>query len=455
MYLSFERQRSCTRVSRNYHVFLRDADNTGFDFKVAKASKACAGICKWVGAVVNYYIIMQIIKPKMLLVEEATRDAARFEATLVEAAEKLARLKARLAELHSTLENAKQELSDMEANAAYLRIKYERALRLTAEIGDEEERWQKRIDELVQLESNLLGDMCIAAGEVTYFSGLNGRTRAAVRRQILSQLAVLHVAFSADYDLTDAISYREKLIEWLGQGLPEDELCTVNGIIVFEAKRFPVLVDPQGVGTRWFKSALHVASCRITDDNAESMLEECLLTGSPILFEGIDGHDTHQIMRWLIIREVGRYEELPPPRGPLPASDPRSAGKTYIVLGSRRVPFTQEGFQVFMTSAESEPLFTPAFYNRSVLVNFNLTEVALEAALLTAVVAKDQPRLNKERQEFWYRSTETKELVDREEDKILSLLADTPGDLLDNENALDAIYNCVDRSKELEAELEA
>ena len=62
-----------------------------------------------------------------------------------------------------------------------------------------------------------------------------------------------------------------KVREWLLAGLPNDSLSIDNAIVVANARRWPLMIDPQGQANKWIKilersSNLQVnyMSCRAT-----------------------------------------------------------------------------------------------------------------------------------------------------------------------------------------------
>ena len=68
---------------------------------------------------------------------------------------------------------------------------------------------------------------------------------------------------SDKFDLQDVIGDPVKTRAWNIQGLPTDSFSIDNGIVTSVARRWPLMIDPQGQANKWIKVALHRLSIRL------------------------------------------------------------------------------------------------------------------------------------------------------------------------------------------------
>ena len=81
--------------------------------------------------------------------------------------------------------------------------------------------------------------------------------------------------------------------EWNIQGLPTDPLSIDNGILVTQATRYPLLIDPQGQGIDWIlrKEAnrmLMFGPTTLDNNRLKDQIEQCLSEGMALIITGVE-----------------------------------------------------------------------------------------------------------------------------------------------------------------------
>ncbi|PWA31711.1 hypothetical protein CCH79_00006705 [Gambusia affinis] len=141
--------------------------NPDFDpSKVAKASSAAEGLCKWIKAIEVYDRVAKVVAPKKQSLAEAQESLAVTVALLDQKRSELKEVEDRLASLQKTFEEKTEEKAQLEYQVDLCAKKLERAEKLIGGLGGEKTRWSKAADDLQNTYDNLTGDVLISAGGV-------------------------------------------------------------------------------------------------------------------------------------------------------------------------------------------------------------------------------------------------------------------------------------------------
>jgi dynein heavy chain len=72
---------------------------------------------------------------------------------------------------------------------------------------------------------------------------------------------------------------------WTIAGLPTDTVSVENAIIISKARRWPLMVDPQGQANKWIKAKEAAAGLEVmktSDKDLLRSLENCIRFGRPV-----------------------------------------------------------------------------------------------------------------------------------------------------------------------------
>ena len=179
-----------------------------------------------------------------------------------------------------------EKKKELEENIDICSKKLDRAEKLIGGLGGEKTRWTKNELMLAEQLHNVTGDVLLSAAVVAYMGAFTfvyrqvGGSAIAISFEALNASNAFEISISTTIshdDATKTISHPQQAITdwyesckkrnipcssqfslmatlgdpiktraWQIAGLPVDTFSTENGIIVYNSRRWPLMIDPQG-----------------------------------------------------------------------------------------------------------------------------------------------------------------------------------------------------------------
>ena len=151
----------------------------------------------------------------------------------------------------------------------------------TGGLGGEKDRWTHAAEDLQVVYDNLGADVLIASACIAYLGPYTATFRWAIhlvpvdtvftlkRECVYSNFKCIHIAFkfcrneciadwvrfvtklgiacSTNFSLTKTLGSAIKIQAWNIHGLPRDSFSIDNSVMIELARRYPLMIDPQGV----------------------------------------------------------------------------------------------------------------------------------------------------------------------------------------------------------------
>ncbi|KFQ84601.1 Dynein heavy chain 7, axonemal, partial [Phoenicopterus ruber ruber] len=388
--------------------------------KVRNASTAAEGLCKWVIAMEFYDTVTKNVAPKKLKLNEAEGKLKIAMDGLRKKQADLREVQDKLAVLQQTLESKKQEKADLENQVDLCSKKLQRAEQLIGGLGGEKTRWHETALELGRQYINLTGDILISSGIVAYLGAFTSSYRQMQTKEWVLLCKTKDLPCSDDFSLTNILGEPVEIRAWNIAGLPSDMFSIDNGIIISNARRWPLMIDPQGQANKWIKNmektnSLHII--KLSDPQFVTTLENCIQFGSPVLLENI-GEELDPVLEPLLLKQTFKQ-----------------SGSICICLGDSTIEYAPE-FRFYITTKLRNPHYLPETSVKVTLLNFMITSEGMQDQLLGIVVARERPDLEEEKQALILQGAENKRQLKEIEDKILEVLSASEGNILEDETAI-------------------
>jgi dynein heavy chain len=142
--------------------------------------------------------------------------------------------------------------------------------------------------------------------------------------------------------------------------------------------------------------------------------------GAPVLLENI-GQELDPSLEPVLLKQVFKR-----------------SGQFLLRLGDTDVPYSEE-FRFMITTKLANPHYMPEICIKVTVINFTVTMKGLEDQLLVDVIKNERPDLEEKRDKLVVSiANDQKQLLDIE-DQILQMLAAASGNILDDEELINAL----------------
>ncbi|CBZ56170.1 Dynein heavy chain 1, axonemal, related [Neospora caninum Liverpool] len=411
-------------------------DRQDFDpVAIRKASVACEAICMWVRAMVCYYNVAKAVEPKRAKLRQAEEELRVTTHNLNVAKARLQEVESKIARLAEEFAVAMQKKEQLTADIKLCQVKVNRAQPLLLGLSDERQRWTEQAEMSKRLYALIPGHAIVSAGMIAYGGPFTAAYRVDLEASWFAKLREMNIPHTPGCNLRQFLGDPVKIRHWTVAGLPKDELSIENGIIIDRSRRWPLMIDPQTQANRFIKNMGKASdqgfeTCKLTEGNFLREIELAVQFG-----------------KWVLIENV--TETLDPSLEPIFLQQKIKDSQGWCVrLNDKLVPWSPH-FKLFMTTANPNPRYPPEVFAKLSVLNFSITPDGLEEQMLGLVVSLEAPELEEKKNALVVNNAKMKKELKSLEDKILQLLSQSQGNILEDE----VLINTLAASKRTAAEI--
>eukprot|EP00961_Rhodomonas_salina_P241031 3256813-Rhodomonas_salina.1 len=387
---------------------------------IEKQSKAATGLCKWVRAMEQYDKVAKEAEPKRLALKEAEEDLAIKKAELQEKRDALKMVLDKIHDLETKFKAANDEKVRIANEVDMCEKKLVRAGKLISGLGGEKTRWTENVKTLGEEYHNVTGDVLVSSAIVAYLGVFDKSYRDVYIEDAMQAMKEKEIPGSSDVSLEKVLGNPVQIRDWNLAGLPRDSLSTDNAIVMSRSRRWSLMIDPQGQANKWIRNMEKdngIGVFKLSQSDFVRNIEACVQAGRPVLLENV-GETIDSVLEPLLTKAVYK-----------------SGGSMVINIGDSQVEY-DDNFKLYLTTKLPNPHYAPEVSTKVVLINFTITPVGLTDQLLGITVEVEKNEYEQERQRLLIQNAGFKKQLAEIEDKILKMLSEAGGDILEDEELI-------------------
>jgi len=372
----------------------------------------------------KYDRVAKVVAPKKIALNEAEQKLKIVMKALNGKKAELAEVEGDLKKLQDEFDAANKEKDRLEFEVDLCAKKLERAKQLIDGLGGEKIRWQEQSNMQNERLRLLTGDVLIASGTIAYLGAFVSEFRDDAMKDWVNIMKKLNIPCSDSPSMNGTLGDPVKIRDWNIQGLPTDSFSVDNGIIVANAQRWPLMIDPQGQANKWIRNkeskSGNLGVIRFSQKGFLRVVENAVNFGYPVLLENI-------------------LEVLDPAIEPVLLRQVFRQGTGLCMkIGDKTVEYSPN-FRFYMTTKLRNPHYLPEVAVKVTLLNFMITPSGLEDQLLAIAVKDERPELETQKEKLILESANNRRILAETESKILHILSSAEGNILEDEEAINTI----------------
>ncbi|XP_076392739.1 dynein axonemal heavy chain 7 isoform X1 [Megachile rotundata] len=398
-------------------------DNNFKPHIVAKASSAAEGLCKWVRAMVSYDEVAKAVAPKKEKLFTAQKECNEVEKFLNEKRAMLSALNAKLTALNSSLQETLQQKVKLEEEVENCTNKLHKAENLMASLGGEKDRWMQLANNLKENYDNLIGDMILTCGIISYLASYNIVFRDTILEYWKEFLEGLNISYTRNYNLINVLGEENEINQWHLCGLPKDRFSLENAIIMNNSELWCLFIDSQNQANQWIKTIEkknNLKIIKLSDSDYVSNIQYNIENGIPTLIENV-GEELEISLYPFLSKETYSKEEF-----------------LYLNTDYDSIKYSTD-FRLYITTRLLNPQFSCEIFSKLTVIDFSISNEGLQDRLLDFIMSKENPELQNKFEILLMEEHNNKKILKQQEDHILITLSSTTKNILDDENAIKSL----------------
>lgn len=112
----------------------------------------------------------------------------------------------------------------------------------------------------------------MSTAQIIYFGPFTQAFRTRILKDWLPKFKENHLDIGQNFSLINSLGNAVQIRGWNLNGLPYDNFSVENALIIYNSRRWPLMIDPQGQANKWLKKQELERKIKVTKPFEDSFI---------------------------------------------------------------------------------------------------------------------------------------------------------------------------------------